>query len=219
MEFIFIIIILILSVVIHEVSHGYAALYLGDPTAKYAGRLTLNPIKHLDLVGSFIVPAVLFLLPTSAIVGWAKPVPINPYNLRNQQYGEAIVAAAGPLSNVVVAAVFGVVVRVTSGAGLLSAELVPLFGLVILINLVLAVFNMIPIPPLDGSKILFTFLPASLQEFRMMFERNIFIVLIIILLFAQPVFYVIFTVVSWIFLVLTGDASILNETAQFLSGQ
>ncbi len=219
MEFIFIILILILSVVIHEVAHGYAALHLGDPTAKYAGRLTLNPIKHLDLLGSFIVPVVLFLLPVSAIVGWAKPVPVNPYNLRNQKYGEALVAVAGPLSNVVIAVVFGVLIRLTSGTGFLSEEIVPLLGLVILINLVLAVFNMIPIPPLDGSKILFTFLPASLEDIRMIFERNIFIVLIIVLLFAGEIFYVIFTIVSWIFLILTGDVSVLDSTFQFLSNR
>ena len=96
MDFLFIIIVLIMSVVVHEVSHGYAALSLGDPTAKYQGRLTLNPISHLDPVGSLLVPLLGYLL-GGFVVGWAKPVPFNPYNLRNQRWGEAYVAAAGPI--------------------------------------------------------------------------------------------------------------------------
>ncbi|HEY4500581.1 MAG TPA: site-2 protease family protein [Candidatus Paceibacterota bacterium] len=105
-QFIFSLIVLLFSVVIHEISHGYAALFLGDRTAEYAGRLTLNPIKHIDLVGTIILPVISLLLPGSFLFGWAKPVPYNPYNLRNQRWGEAIVAAAGPLSNILLALIF-----------------------------------------------------------------------------------------------------------------
>src|SRR3989338_330219 len=117
MEFIFVIAILVMSVVIHEVSHGYAALALGDPTAKYQGRLTLNPISHLDPVGSFLVP-LLGYFAGDFIIGWAKPVPFNPYNLRNQKWGEAIVAIAGPLSNIFLATIFGLIIRFALGYGL-----------------------------------------------------------------------------------------------------
>src|SRR3990167_7211782 len=109
MDFVFIIAILIMSVVIHEVAHGYAALALGDTTAKYQGRLTLNPIAHLDLVGSLLVPLMGYFV-GGFIIGWAKPVPFNPYNLRSAKWGEAIVAVACPLSNIFIAIIFGVII-------------------------------------------------------------------------------------------------------------
>src|SRR3989344_333679 len=103
--------ILIMSVVIHEVSHGYAASYLGDDTARWQGRLTLNPFKHLDLVGSFLVPVVAYMT-AGFIFGWAKPVPYNPYNLRPGRWSEAIVAGAGPVSNIFLALLFGLLLRI-----------------------------------------------------------------------------------------------------------
>src|SRR3989344_934990 len=109
-DFIFSIIILIFSVVIHEVSHGYAAYLQGDNTARFQGRLTLNPFKHLEWFGSFILPAMSYLF-GGFIIGWAKPVPFNPYNLRNQRWGEAIVAFAGPLSNFCIALILGLLIR------------------------------------------------------------------------------------------------------------
>src|ERR1700750_249745 len=99
------------SVIIHEVSHGYAALMQGDRTAEYEGRLTLNPLKHIDPVGTLILPILSLMLPGSFLFGWAKPVPFNPYNLRNQRWGEAIVVIAGPLSNIVIALIFGLFIR------------------------------------------------------------------------------------------------------------
>src|SRR5574343_2011521 len=119
MEFLFLIIVLIMSVVIHEVSHGYAALALGDPTAKYQGRLTLNPLVHLELLGSVIVPLIGYLA-GGFIVGWAKPVPFNPYNLRNQKWGEALVAVAGPLSNISLAIIFGMFLRFAPQFGFMN---------------------------------------------------------------------------------------------------
>jgi Zn-dependent protease len=166
MEPIFVIIILIMSVVIHEVAHGYAALYLGDLTAKYAGRLTINPLKHLDPVGSVLVPIVGYLA-GGVIFGWAKPVPFNPYNLRNQRWGEAIVAVAGPLTNIVLAIMFGLLLRFVQ----LPEAAAFLAGYVVLVNVVLFVFNLIPIPPLDGSKILFSILPYRFLGIRHSLER------------------------------------------------
>ena len=154
MSAIFPIIIFIFSVIIHEVSHGYVAYLQGDNTAKFAGRLTLNPIPHIDLFGSIILPLVLILSGSPMVVGWAKPVPFNPYNLRNQRFGEALVAIAGPLSNISIAVIFGFFLRLG-----IFVSLTEPFIYIVLINLVLATFNLVPIPPLDGSKILFSLNP------------------------------------------------------------
>ena len=170
MEFLFIIAILIMSVVIHEVAHGYMALALGDTTAKHQGRLTLNPLSHLDPVGSFFVPLIGYLL-GGFIIGWAKPVPFNPYNLRNARWGEALVAIAGPLSNICLALIFGLLIRFGSPTDLFGGESLSLLSFIVLINITLAFFNLVPIPPLDGSKILFSFLPLKMQWLRLAIER------------------------------------------------
>ena len=152
MEFIFIIAILLMSIVIHEVSHGYAALWLGDPTAKLQGRLTLNPLKHLDMVGSIIVPFLAFFL-AGFVIGWAKPVPYNPYNFQKMhKYGDAIVAAAGPAVNIFLALIFSILIRI-SDPSIFTASFMDISAFVVIINIILAFFNLIPIPPLDGSKI------------------------------------------------------------------
>ena len=155
-DFVFSIAVLIMSVVIHEVSHGYAADSLGDPTARLAGRLTLNPLKHLDPFGSVLLPALTYLF-GGFIFGWAKPVPYNPYNLKNQRWGPAVVAGAGPLANILIALIFGLAVRFFGN--FLAAGFVQIALAIIFINLILAIFNLVPIPPLDGSKILFAALP------------------------------------------------------------
>lgn len=180
MEIIFPILILLMSVVLHEVSHGYAAYYLGDPTAKLAGRLTLNPIKHLDPVGSVLIPLLTYTT-GGFIFGWAKPVPYNPYNLRSR-YGGAYVASAGPLSNLVVAAVFAGLIRFSAVLGL-PPTFIELSALVVLLNLILAVFNLIPVPPLDGSKILFSLLPYRYHWLEDWLNRYQLILLLILLFF------------------------------------
>ena len=169
------ILILMISVIIHEISHGYMADYLGDPTARLQGRLTLNPIPHIDPIGSILVPGVLALLPGSIVFGWAKPVPYNPHNITNE-YGDALVAAAGPASNLLLAGIAGAVLQLTpvAAGGSLGAFLVG----VILINVILAVFNLVPIPPLDGSKILFNFLPAKYNYIRRNIEQYGFFLLL-----------------------------------------
>jgi Zn-dependent protease len=178
-DFIFSILVLIFSVVVHEVSHGYSAYLLGDNTAKYQGRLTLNPIKHLELFGSIILPTVSYLT-GGFIIGWAKPVPFNPYNLRNQKWGEAIVAVAGPLSNICIAVFFGLLIRFGIASQFGQAFLY-ISSMIVMINLVLATFNLVPIPPLDGSKILFSLLPYNMQYVRNFLERNqLFLVLIFV---------------------------------------
>jgi len=141
-----------MSIVIHEVAHGYMASYLGDETARYQGRLTLNPLVHLDPVGSFLIPLISITL-GGFIIGWARPVPYNPYNLRPSRWSEALVAGAGPASNLILALIFYLLPNfINLGTGFLV-----LSSFVVSINIVLAVFNLIPIPPLDGSKILAAF--------------------------------------------------------------
>jgi Zn-dependent protease len=168
-NFIFSIAILILSVVIHEVSHGFVANILGDGTARHAGRLTLNPLKHLDPMGSFIIPMLTYF-GGGFIFGWAKPVPYNPYNLKDQKWGEAKVAAAGPLSNLLIALVFGLILRFGIADALGSASL-EMLHLIIYLNLILAVFNLVPIPPLDGSKVLFSILPYHMRYIQDFMEQ------------------------------------------------
>ncbi len=188
MEFIILIAILIMSIVIHELAHGYSALALGDPTAKYAGRLTLNPIKHLDVVGSFIVPFISYAL-AGFIFGWAKPVPYNPYNLRNQRWGELLVAIAGPLSNLLIAFVFGMVIRISLMSGWGGDAFLSLTLFIVFINVVLAIFNLVPIPPLDGSKILFAILPYRYRQLRAVLETYGLIFVIIFIFFLWPVIF------------------------------
>lgn len=191
MEYIFLLAILLFSVVIHEVSHGLMADYLGDPTARYAGRLTLNPIKHLDPFGSVIVPLFLLLLRSPILFGWAKPVPINPYNLRDQKYGSAKVALAGPAANLALALVFGLTLRFLP---VLAANpgLSLMFSYIVFINVLLAVFNLLPIPPLDGSHILFTFLPYSLQNIKIFLNQfGLFILLFVFFFFFNRVIHIV----------------------------
>lgn len=154
---IFTVIVLVISVIIHEVAHGWAANALGDPTAKLQGRLSLNPIRHIDPVGSVLIPAVLVLTNSSFLFGWAKPVPYNPYNLKNQRWGEAIVGVAGVAVNLFIAVLFAFIARFAFGAGMV--EFGTLASLVTLVNLSLGIFNLLPIPPLDGFTVLRGILP------------------------------------------------------------
>lgn len=198
---VFSIIILVMSVVIHEVSHGYAAYMLGDKTAAYQGRLTLNPLKHLDPLGSIIIPLLLVISHAGFVIGWAKPVPYNPYNLSNQKWGEAWVAFAGPLSNILIALVASVVIRFGIMAQILSVSMVYFLSTVILINITLAIFNLVPIPPLDGSKILFMFLPIRFANVRTALERYGFVLSLIFIFFLWQYF---FPLISIVFGALTG---------------
>ena len=199
LDFIFSIAILIMSVVIHEVSHGYAAYFQGDKTAQYQGRLTLNPLPHLDLWGSIIIPLISFNL-GGFIIGWAKPVPYNPYNLRNQRWGEAIVAVAGPAANLIIATIFGLLIRFASGT--LPESFVQIASTAVLINILLAIFNLVPVPPLDGSKILFSIFPLNMA-IRSFFDRY---GLILVLFFIFFLWQLILPIVGLLFSLITGLA-------------
>jgi len=188
---------LVMSVVIHEVSHGYAAYLMGDKTAFYAKRLTLNPIRHIDLFGSIILPLLLIITKAGFVLGWAKPVPYNPYNLSNQKWGGALVALAGPVSNFILAGVFVVLIKLGAGGILpISQDMAYFFSIIVLINLVLGLFNLVPIPPLDGSKIIMPFVPYQYAHIVHNLERYgfIFAMLFIVLLWGP-----FSTLVMWIF--------------------
>ena len=187
---------------IHEVSHGTMANYLGDPTAKYSGRLTLNPLKHLDPFGSFLLP-LLMLLATGGrgpVFGWAKPVPINPYNFRDQKYGSAKVAAAGPAANFAVALFFGLALRFFPAISAVSG-LDLIFSYIVYINLLLAIFNLLPVPPLDGSHILFTFLPQGLENLKIILRQFGLFILLFIIFF---LFNWVVLLINWIFSLIVG---------------
>ncbi|PIR02544.1 MAG: site-2 protease family protein [Candidatus Nealsonbacteria bacterium CG_4_9_14_3_um_filter_35_11] len=177
---IFSLIILLFSIMLHEIAHGNIAYHLGDPTAKYAGRLTLNPLKHLDPFGSIILPLILLLVTfgRGPIFGWAKPVPINPYNFKDQKWGTLKVAIAGPSMNFLVAIIFGLLIRFFP---FLPEGFLVIFSLITVYNLAWGIFNLVPIPPLDGSHILFTFLPEKFTQLKLALQQyGMFILLFFI---------------------------------------
>lgn len=203
MEFLFFIAILIFSIVLHEFSHGAAANLLGDPTAEYAGRLTLNPLKHLDPIGSIILP-IFLIFTTGRGIGWAKPVPINPNNFRDQKYGSLKVALAGPASNLMIALTFGLFLRVLLFFNFVSIGFYSIFSFIIYVNLILSVFNLIPVPPLDGSHVLFTFLPYSAQRIKIFLSQfGSFILFFLIFLF-PPFLRILDYLVNGIFAFIVG---------------
>ncbi len=198
--------VLLFSIIIHEVSHGAVALYLGDDTAKRLGRLTLNPLKHLDPFGSIILPLVLSIPlwfgGTSIIVGWAKPVPYNPYNLKDPKKGAAIIGAAGPISNLIIAVTFALLLHIPLALG--NQTLILAFSLIILLNILLAIFNLVPIPPLDGSKIFFAILPASSLRVQRFLEINGLFLLLAFIIFGLPLLRAVVFVVFNLLLFVTG---------------
>jgi Zn-dependent protease len=188
---------LVLSVVIHEMAHAYAANWLGDPTARLEGRLSANPLVHLDPLMSVILPALLVLSGSPILFGAAKPVPYNPYNFTNQKWGEAIVAVAGPISNVLLAIIFALLVRFAQATSILPGPFLELAAKIVVLNIFLALFNMVPIPPLDGSKILPRFLPwrgqMVFERFRYYFESNpllgfAIVILLFVTVLGDPLF-------------------------------
>ena len=189
-------VVLLFSVILHEVAHGYTALRLGDPTARDAGRLTLNPIKHVDPFGTVLLPLLLHLAQSPILIGWAKPVPVNPLLLREPKKAMMLVSASGPLTNITLAVLFAL------GLRYLPASTVPLFVDLLVfscyINIILALFNLLPVPPLDGSKLLAGLLPARLRESYMRLGRyGIFIVLPLVYLALK--YGVLTTIVEGIF--------------------
>jgi len=195
------IIILIFSVILHELAHGFTADALGDPTARMSGRLTLNPIKHIDPIGSIIVPLITSL--AGFTFGWAKPVPYNPYNLKNKRQGEFLIAAAGPASNLLIALIFGTILRFVANGGAAITPFVEVTTYIVLINIMLAIFNLIPLPPLDGSKLLFSILPNQYGRARYVFEAYAPLWILIVVFF---LWQVIQPIIPFIFQLFTGMA-------------
>ncbi len=175
------IVILIFSIIIHELAHGFMADHLGDPTARLQGRLTLNPIKHIDPIGSIVVPLVTSL--SGFTFGWAKPVEYNPYNLKDKRKGEFLIALAGPVSNLIIAFVFGTIIRFSVANDSMYSPFITICTYIVVINLVLAIFNLIPLPPLDGSKLLFAWLPQQYGKFRLMLELYAPVFILIVVFF------------------------------------
>lgn len=174
LQLLFFLVIIIPSSILHEYAHGWMADQLGDPTARYAGRLTLDPRAHIDKWGTIIMPLVLFVVTAGRFLfAYAKPVPYNPYNLRNQKWGSVWVALAGPGSNLLLAFVFGLVIRTFPHLNISSFLYVIVYA-----NVLLAVFNLVPIPPLDGSKLLYALLPDSQYQIKVALERYGFVILL-----------------------------------------
>ena len=196
MEIVFQIIVLVFSAIFHEYAHGAMAYSLGDPTAKNAGRLTLNPIRHLDWFGSILLPAVMMITQLPFVFGWAKPVPFNPFLLKDRRWGEAKVALAGPASNLALAVALGLLIRFVP----FSTTLTSLLAIVVLINIVLAIFNLVPIPPLDGSKILAAFLPEKARYKFLSLERFGFVFVILFVMLGveiiQPLIFGLFRLIT-----------------------
>ncbi|MFZ4631864.1 MAG: site-2 protease family protein [Patescibacteria group bacterium] len=198
MIYVFQIIVLISSAIIHEYMHGWMAYRLGDSTAKDAGRLTFNPLAHLEFFGSFFLPLVMIVTNMPFVFGWAKPVPYNPYNLRDHKYGDAKVALAGPLGNFIIALFFGLFLRFFPIVNLTFTGLV---SLIVYINLVLMIFNLVPLPPLDGSKILAAFLPEKIKYKFLSLEKYGFILVILFVMLAGDI---IMPVVNTLFKIIVG---------------
>lgn len=182
MNLVFFFFIIVPSAIIHEYFHAWVANQLGDPTAKRAGRLTINPLAHIDPFGTIFLPLILLIAGSRFLFAYARPVPFNPYLLRNQKYGPALVALAGPLANFLLALIFGLLIRL-----LPPTPFTFFLSMVVLANVLLMVFNLIPVPPLDGSRILFSFLPSSSLRYQLALERYGFIIILALLFFASPI--------------------------------
>ncbi len=183
MEIIISLTILIYSAILHEIAHGYVADRLGDPTARLLGRLTLNPVPHVDPFMTLAMPLLLILSGSPVIFGGAKPVPVDPYNLQDPKRDMAIVSLAGPLTNVLIAIVGAACIHLLSAEFLQSNILIyEILRSIVNLNLLLAIFNLVPIPPLDGSKVLATFLPADMANSYLSIGRFGMIILFILLM-------------------------------------
>lgn len=190
---------ILLSATLHEAMHAFASYWLGDDTAKLQGRLTLNPIAHLDLFGSVLLPTFLVIARLGGapvpIFGAAKPVPFNPSRLKYDEFGSALVALAGPLTNLGLAIISGLTIRFAGGS--MSESVQDIFALFMHINLGFFVFNMIPFPPLDGSRVLYAVAPEALQNVMRSIERyGLLSVMIFLVVLGTPVLNFVFNTVT-----------------------
>jgi Zn-dependent protease len=199
---VFYFLVIIPSSIIHEYAHGWMAERLGDSTARYAGRLTINPLAHIDWWGSIFLPLMLFLGTQGRFMfAYAKPVPYNPYNLKNQRWGPAVVGIAGPLANLLLALSFAMVLRVVP-----ASSISPFLGIIVYANILLMVFNLVPIPPLDGSKVLFALLPDSLHNVKIVLEQYGFFILVFFIFF---LFESLSPLINFLFTFLVGNQAVL----------
>lgn len=215
MELLLILPVLLFSVVVHEVAHAWQALREGDPTARDLGRITLNPLRHLDPVGSLLVPLLLYFLPGDFLFGWAKPVPVNPRNYRNYRAGDIRVSLAGIVSNLCLVALCAAVLAAMTAlqgvafpGGSISINIATMATYGIFINLVLAYFNLIPIPPLDGSHVLYHLLPpAAGARYRAMGRYGVTLLVLTVVVFPGAfgvLLSPVFTSFSWIVRMVAG---------------
>jgi Zn-dependent protease len=201
---IFYIAILIYSIIVHEVAHGQMADLFGDKTARNAGRLTMNPIPHVDLFGSILLPVLSFVSFSGLLIGWAKPVPYNPYNLRNQKWGEPLVAAAGVLANFALAIVFAFAIRMLVLQGMGASPVIALLSMAVLINLSLGFFNLLPLPPFDGLRILVSLAPRTGRKLLNYIDRNGIAFSLVSIFIAIWIWGFVFPYVKQLAVVLTG---------------
>lgn len=195
---IFIYIVIVLSATFHEYMHGWMAYRLGDPTAKNMGRLTLNPLAHIDPIGTVLLPLALMLF-GGAFIGWAKPVPYNPYFLRDPKYGNLKVAIAGPAANFIIAAALGLFIRLSGfipGLAAVGDEFLYLLGVAVFVNISLMLFNLIPLPPLDGSKVFADLFPKAWSRVLSMGFMGIFLALFIAFFLLGPVANVFYWIIT-----------------------
>ncbi len=176
-----------ISIIVHEVAHGLMAEREGDPTARMLGRITLNPLKHIDWLGSVILPLVLILSNAGFVVGWAKPVPYNPENLKHSNKSVAKVAIAGIVVNIAIALFFGILIRVMIATNVVSHAFVDIASIIVLLNIVLALFNAIPLAPLDGFRFLSAVLPARFQPIMRAIEQYSLPLLLFFVIFGWKV--------------------------------
>ncbi|MCL2335714.1 MAG: site-2 protease family protein [Endomicrobia bacterium] len=208
MEIFIYVVVLLFSIIIHEVAHGYAAYLRGDDTAKAAGRLTLNPIPHIDIIGTILLPIALLMAQSPVLFGWAKPVPINSYRLKNPKTDIPLVSFAGPLSNILLAVLSGMGIRVIKmmpeferGIG---ASIESVLGLMLIVNVVLPVINLVPIPPLDGSKVATYFMPRWLAVKYMSLNQYVGFAVLFLLIWSGVLGKIIYPVISFFVALLSG---------------
>lgn len=175
--------VLIISIIVHEVAHGVVAEREGDPTARLLGRITLNPLKHIDILGSIVLPLVLLLSNAGLMIGWAKPVPYDPTRLTRGKKSVALVASAGIIANLSIAVFFGLLLRLSIVTNFANASFVAIASMIVLVNIILAMFNAIPLAPLDGFTILQSLLPTKYSAMLSSIERYSLPILLLFVIF------------------------------------
>jgi Zn-dependent protease len=214
MSIISLILAFVIAITVHEAAHAWMSDRLGDPTARLAGRMTFNPLKHLDIYGTVLVPLLLLIFRSPILFGWAKPVMFDPYNLKKPRRDAALISFAGPAANILLAILLSVVMRLATTPFSPFSFLTILFSLIIELNVVLAIFNLIPIHPLDGGKVLVSFLPENDAKEADAFLNRYGIIILFLMIFplfggTSPLFYLITPVINFILKLLIPGATLI----------